>query len=59
MFRCGCGRYVAEAEEHRRSSGFLDGQRLRAAELHQAGPGPEPHHARRPGHPRPPRPDGL
>lgn len=52
-------RSVTEAEEHRGSAGFLDGQRLRAAQLHQAGPRPEPGHAGRPGHPRPPRPDGL
>ena len=51
--------YVTEAEEHRRSAGLLDGQRLGAAQLHQAGPRPEPHHAGRPGHPRTPRPDGL
>jgi len=50
---------VTEAEEHRRSAGFLDGQRLRAAQLHQAGPRPEPRHAGRPGHPRPLGPDGL
>lgn len=50
---------IAEAEEHRGSAGFLDGQRLRAAQLHQAGSRPEPHHAGRPGHPRPPGPDGL
>lgn len=51
--------YLTEAEEHRGSAGFLDGQRLRAAQLHQAGPRPEPHHAGRPGHPRPSGSDGF
>ena len=50
---------VTETEEHRRGAGFLDGQRLGAAQLHQAGPRPESHHAGRPGPPRTSRPDGL
>lgn len=56
---CGCDWYFTEAEEHCRSAGFLDGQRLRAAQLHQAGPRPESHHAGRPGHPRPSGSDGF
>lgn len=54
-----CAWCLAEAEEHRGSAGLLDGQRLRTAQLRQAGPRPEPRHARRPGHPRPPGSDGL
>ena len=50
---------ITEAEEHCRSAGLLDGQRLRAAQLHQAGPRPKPHHAGRPGHPCPPGSDGF
>lgn len=56
---CGRGWYITEAEEHRRSAGFLDGQRLRAAQLHQAGPRPESYHAGRPGHPRSSSSDGF
>lgn len=48
-----------EAEEYRGSAGFLDGQRLRAAQLHQAGPGLEPRDAGRPGHPGPSGSDGF
>lgn len=56
---CGCDWYVTEAEKHCRSTGFLDGQRLRAAQLYQAGPRSESHHTGRPRHPRPPCPDGF
>lgn len=50
---------ISEAEKHRGGSGFLDGQRLGAAQLYQTGPRPEPRHAGRSGRPRAPRPDGL
>lgn len=51
--------YVTEAEEHCRSAGFLDGQRIRAPQLHQAGPRPESHHTGCPGHSRPSGSDGF
>lgn len=59
FFVCGCDWCITEAEEHRGSTGFLDGQCVRAAQFHQTGPRPESHYAGRPGHPRPSGPDGL
>lgn len=59
FFVCGCDWCITEAEEHRGSTGFLDGQCVRAAQFHQTGPRLESHYAGRPGHPRPSGPDGL
>lgn len=50
---------VTEAEEHRWSSGLLDGQRFGTAELHQAGQRSQPHHAGRAGPARSPGSDGF
>lgn len=50
---------VTEAEEHRWSSGLLDGQRFRTAELHQARQRSQSRHAGSAGPARSPGSDGF